>query len=262
MRTDDQDEIELEESGKMSFLDHLEELRRRLIVSFSAIGIAFLISWAYSREIYHFLAIPITQNLGGGKLVFTNPTDPFTIYMKVAFIAGIFAASPVILWQVWLFVSPGLYRREKRYAFPFIFFSSLLFILGGAFAYKIAFPLSLRFLISMGDDFQPMVTITEYLDLALVVILGCGIIFEIPILIFFLTILGVVNARFLLKNLRYAILVIFIAAAVLTPTSDIPNMLIFAMPMLLLYLVGIIVSWIFGRRREKKREAKPPKKEV
>jgi sec-independent protein translocase protein TatC len=114
----------------------------------------------------------------------------------------------------------------------------------------------------MGDDFQPMVTITEYLDLALVVILGCGIIFEIPILIFFLTILGVVNARFLLKNLRYAIFIIFIAAAVLTPTSDIPNMLIFAMPMLLLYLVGIIVSWIFGRRREKKREATPPKKEV
>ena len=150
MHTDDQDEIELEESGKMSFLDHLEELRRRLIISFSAIGVAFLVCWAYAREIYHFLAIPITLNLSGGKLVYTNPTDPFTIYMKVAFIVGIFVASPVVLWQVWLFVSPGLYRHEKRYAFPFIFFSSLLFILGGIFAYKIAFPLSLRFLISLG----------------------------------------------------------------------------------------------------------------
>ncbi|MFN8009072.1 MAG: twin-arginine translocase subunit TatC [Terriglobia bacterium] len=252
MRTEDHDERELEESGKMSFLEHLEELRRRLIVAFSAVGIAFLLCWAYAKEIYHYLAIPITQNLSGGKLVFTNPTDPFTIYMKVAFIAGIFVASPVVLWQVWLFVSPGLYRREKKYAFPFIFFTSLLFILGGIFAYKIAFPLSLKFLIGLGEDFQPMVTITEYFDLALVVILGCGIIFEIPILIFFLTILGVVNARFLFKNLRYAILIIFIAAAVLTPTSDIPNMLIFAMPMLLLYLVGILVSWIFGNKRKKK----------
>ena len=262
MHTDDQNEIELEESGKMSFLDHLEELRRRLIVSFSAIGVAFLICWAYAREIYHFLAIPITLNLGGGKLVYTNPTDPFTIYMKVAFIVGIFVASPIVLWQVWLFVSPGLYRHEKRYAFPFIFFSSLLFILGGVFAYKIAFPLSLRFLISVGDDFQPMVTITEYLDLALVVILGCAIIFEIPILIFFLTIIGVVNAGFLLKNLRYAILVIFITAAVLTPTSDIPNMLIFAMPMLLLYMVGILVSWIFGRKRNKRRESRSLEKKL
>ena len=255
MRINDQDEIELDDSGKMSFLDHLEELRHRLIVSFSAVGIAFLLCWAYARQIYHFLAIPITQNLAGGKLVFTNPTDPFTIYMKVALIVGIFVASPVVLWQVWLFVSPGLYRHEKKYALPFIFFSSLLFIMGGLFAYKIAFPLSLKFLISLGDDFQPMVTITEYLDLALVVILGCGIIFEIPILIFFLTILGVVNARFLLKNLRYAILVIFVVAAVLTPTSDIPNMLIFAMPMLLLYMVGIIVSWIFGRKRKKKQDS-------
>ena len=262
MRINDQDEIEIDDSGKMSFLDHLEELRRRLIVSFSAIGIAFLLCWVYARQIYHFLAVPITQNLGGGKLVFTNPTDPFTIYMKVALIAGIFVASPVVLWQVWLFVSPGLYRHEKKYALPFIFFSSLLFILGGVFAYKIAFPLSLKFLISLGDDFQPMVTITEYLDLALVVILGCGIIFEIPILIFFLTILGVVNARFLLKNLRYAILVIFVTAAILTPTSDIPNMLIFAMPMLLLYMVGVLVSWIFGRKRKRRQESKSLEKKA
>src|SRR5207247_3142209 len=243
------DEDELETSAKMSFLDHLVERRYRLIVSLSAVGIGFLVCWAYSEQIYNFLAVPITQHLNGRKLVFTNPTDPFTIYMKVALIAGIFLTSPIILWQVWLFISSGLYAREKKFALPFIFSSSFLFLLGGAFAYKIAFPMSLKFLLSVGQSFEAMVTINDYLDLALAVILGCGIIFEIPIVIFFLSIFGIVSARFLLKNLRYAILVIFSVAAVITPTTDIPNMMVFAMPMLLLYIVGIVIAWIFGKKR-------------
>ncbi len=252
MHTDDQDDNELESSAKMSFLDHLDELRRRLIISISAIAVGFLTCWGFAEKIYNFLALPITQNLSGGKLVYTNPTDPFTIYMKVALLAGIFLASPVVLTQAWLFISPGLFAREKKLAVPFIFSTSILFLMGGAFAHQIALPMALKFLISLGDAFQPMVTITEYLDLVLTVILGCAIIFQIPIIIFFLTIFGIVNARFLLKNLRYAILIIFVAAAVLTPTSDIPNMMIFAMPMLLLYMIGILVSWIFGKRRKKK----------
>jgi sec-independent protein translocase protein TatC len=247
----DDDEDELEASAKMSFLDHLDELRHRLIVAFSAIGIGFLICWSFSAQIYNFLAVPITQHLGGKKLVFTNPTEPFTLYMKVAFIAGIFLAAPIVIWQIWLFISPGLYKKEKRFAAPFIFFSSLLFILGGVFAYYIAFPMSLKFLLSVGESFEPMVTITEYLSLAMTVYLGCAIIFEIPILIFFLSIFGIVNARFLFKNLRYAILIIFIVAAIVTPTTDIPTMMVFAMPMLLLYIVGILVAWIFGRKRRK-----------
>jgi sec-independent protein translocase protein TatC len=249
MHTDDQDDNELESSAKMSFLDHLDELRRRLIVSISAIGIGFLASWAFSDRIYDFLAVPIKVSLSGAKLVFTNPTDPFTIYMKVALLAGVFLASPVVLTQLWLFISPGLYAREKKFAVPFIISTSILFILGGAFAYYIALPMSLRFLINLGSDFAPMVTITEYLDLILTVILGCAVIFQIPVLIFFLTIFGIVNARFLLRNLRYAILIIFVVASILTPTSDIPNMLIFSTPMLLLYLVGILVSWIFGKKK-------------
>ena len=249
MYIDDEEENELETSAKMSFLDHLEELRHRLIVSLSAVAIGFLVCWAYSGQIYNFLAVPITQHLNGRKLVFTNPTDPFTIYMKVALIAGIFLTSPIVLWQVWLFISPGLYAREKKFALPFIFSSTLLFLLGGAFAYKIAFPMSLKFLLSVGQSFEAMVTINEYLDLALAVILGCGIIFEIQILIFFLSIFGIVSAGFLLKNLRYAILVIFIVAAIITPTTDIPNMMVFAMPMLLLYMVGIVIAWIFGKKR-------------
>jgi sec-independent protein translocase protein TatC len=252
MQTDDQDE--LESSAKMSFLDHLDELRRRLIISLSAIGVGFLVCFSFSVKIYDFLAVPITQSLSGGKLAYTNPTDPFTIYMKVALLAGIFLASPVVLTQIWLFISPGLYAREKKLALPFIFSTSILFLLGGAFAYYIALPMSLRFLINLGSSFQPMVIITEYLDLILTVILGCAVIFQIPVLIFFLTIFGLVNARFLFRNLRYAILIIFIVASILTPTSDIPNMLIFSTPMLLLYFVGIVVSWIFGKKRIRKEE--------
>ena len=254
MHTEDLDDNELESSAKMSFLDHLDELRRRLIISVSAVGIGFIACFTFAEKIYDFLAVPITKNLSGAKLVYTNPTDPFTIYMKVALMAGVFLASPVVLAQVWLFISPGLYAREKKYALPFVFSTSILFLSGGAFAYYIALPMSLRFLINLGSSFQPMVTITEYLDLILTVILGCALIFQIPVLIFFLTIFGIVNARFLIRNLRYAILIIFILAAVLTPTSDIPNMLIFSTPMLLLYLVGIVVSWIFGRKRRKKKQ--------
>jgi|WetSurMetagenome_2_1015567.scaffolds.fasta_scaffold314000_1 sec-independent protein translocase protein TatC len=246
----DDNEDELDSSGKMSFLDHLDELRRRLIVSLTALGVAFLICWSYSAQIYNFLALPITQHLNGKKLVFTNPTEPFTLYMKVAFIAGIFLSAPIIIWQLWLFISPGLYKKEKRFALPFIFFSSLLFILGGVFAYSVAFPMSLKFLLSVGESFDPMVTITEYLDLAMTVYLGCAIIFEIPILIFFLSIFGLVTAGFLMRNLRYAILVIFIVAAVITPTTDIPTMMVFAMPMLALYLIGVLVAWIFGKKRK------------
>jgi sec-independent protein translocase protein TatC len=253
MFTEDLDDNELESSAKMSFLDHLDELRRRLIISIAAVGIGFVACFSFAEKIYDFLAVPITQNLNGAKLVYTNPTDPFTIYMKVALLAGVFLAAPVLLTQVWLFISPGLYAREKKLALPFVFSTTILFLLGGAFAYKIALPMSLRFLINLGSSFSPMVTITEYLDLILTVILGCAVIFQIPVLIFFLTIFGIVNARFLVRNLRYAILIIFIVAAVLTPTSDIPNMLVFSTPMLLLYLVGIVVSWIFGSKRRKKK---------
>jgi sec-independent protein translocase protein TatC len=248
---DDEDEKELDDSAKMSFLDHLDELRTRLIYSLIFLGVGFLVCWAFSEQIYNFMAIPITQHLGGRKLVFTNPTDPFSLYMKIALIAGAFLTSPLLLWQVWLFISPGLYVREKKFALPFIFFSSLLFILGGVFAHIIAFPMTIGFLLRVGQSFEPMVTITEYFDLYITVILGSAIIFEIPILIFFLSIFGIVTARFLLKNFRYAVLIIFIVAAVVTPTTDIPTMLVFAMPMLMLYVVGIGVAWIFGKRRKK-----------
>lgn len=249
MDTDPRDENELAASGKMSFLDHLDELRRRIIVAIAAVGISFVACWIFHEKIFDFLSVPITQHLGDRKLTYLSPTEPFMIYMKASFYAGIFVASPVVLWQVWLFIAPGLYAREKRYAIPFLLSSSILFILGGVFAYSIGLPMALNFLTNFGRAFQEIVTATYYFDFALLVILGCAIIFEIPIIIFVLTVMGITNARFLWRNLRYAVLIIFIVAAILTPTPDIVNLLVFATPMLLLYLLGILVAWIFGKKR-------------
>jgi sec-independent protein translocase protein TatC len=246
---DDEDKTEQEAQEKMSFIEHLEELRRRLIVSFIALGVALVICWFFSEQIYDYLAIPITQFTGSEKLQYLTPTEPFNIYMQVALLAGVFLASPIILWQVWLFISPGLYAREKRFALPFLFSTTLLFLFGGAFAYKVALPMTLHFLHNYSHKFQSGVTVTAYLDFAVMVILGCAILFEIPILIFFLSILGIVSAQSLLRNLRYAILTICILAAVVTPTTDIPTMMVFALPMLLLYLLGIVVAWVFGKKQ-------------
>ena len=243
----DQKEVQAEQNGKMSFLDHLDELRRRLIVSLVALTVAFFVCWAFREKIYDFLTVPITHFTGGEKLKYVTPTEPFSIYMQISLLAGVFVASPVILWQVWLFISPGLYRREKRFALPFLAATTVLFLLGGVFAYRVALPLTLHFLQTFGDRLQSNVTATAYLDFAVTMILSCAALFEIPVLIFFLTILGVVTARLLVRNLRYAILVIFIVAAVITPSPDIQTMMVFAVPMLVLYLVGILIAWIFRR---------------
>jgi sec-independent protein translocase protein TatC len=253
MDTDPRDDKELAATGKMSFLDHLDELRRRIIVAVAAVGISFVVCWIFHERIFEFLSVPITQHLGDRKLTYLSPTEPFMIYMKASFYAGIFLVSPVVLWQVWLFIAPGLYSREKRYAIPFLLSSSTLFVLGGVFAYQVGLPMTLNFLTNFGHAFQEIVTATFYFDFALVVILGCAIIFEIPIVIFFLSVMGITNARFLLRNLRYAVLIIFIVAAIITPTPDIPTLMVFATPMLLLYLVGILVAWIFGRKRLKEK---------
>ena len=185
MDTDPRDDKELAATGKMSFLDHLDELRRRIIVAVAAVGISFVVCWIFHERIFEFLSVPITQHLGDRKLTYLSPTEPFMIYMKASFYAGIFLVSPVVLWQVWLFIAPGLYSREKRYAIPFLLSSSTLFVLGGVFAYQVGLPMTLNFLTNFGHAFQEIVTATFYFDFALVVILGCAIIFEIPIVIFF-----------------------------------------------------------------------------
>lgn len=244
----------------MSFLEHLEELRRRIIYSLIAVGVGFALCWNYAGRIYDLMQKPIIQVLQANKLpdklVVLGPTDAFNLYIKIGLMAGVFVASPFVLYQLWMFISPGLYRKEKRYVLPFMISTILLFLTGGLFGYKIVFPAALDFLIQTSLQFNPMITVTEYTDLFLVVLLGLGIVFELPIVIFFLALMGVVTARWMWRNLRYAILVIFIIAAVLTPTTDILNMCIFAGPMVALYILSIGIAWFVHPRQRRARSSR------
>ena len=239
----------------MSLLEHLEELRKRIIYSALAIFAGFCVCYWYHEQIYELMQRPITFALRNNhldtQLVFTNPTDPFNMYLKMALIGGIFVASPAVLYQVWLFISPGLYKHEQRYVVPFMVATVGLFIAGGFFAYKMAFPAALNFLIGYSSQFKPMITIGEYTDLFLTLIIGMGIIFELPILVFFLALMGVVTAGWLWRNLRYSILIIFTIAAIVTPTTDITNMCMFAAPMIALYLISIGVAYLVHPNRRK-----------
>jgi sec-independent protein translocase protein TatC len=190
------------------------------------------------------------------KLVYLNPVDPFNLYLKIAAIAGLFLTSPFVLYQVWMFISPGLYRNEKRYVMPFMVSTIALFSTGGYFGYRIVYPRALDFLIGFGAQFQPMITISEYTSLFLSIILGMGLIFELPIIIFFLALMGIVSAGFMWKNFRYAILLIFIVAAIVTPTPDILSMCIFAAPMVGLYIASIGIAWLVHPKQRKAREEK------
>jgi len=247
----------------MSFLDHLEELRRRIIYSLIAVAVGFFACWGYAENIYGFMQRPIMDALRHNgmaeKLVYLNPTEPFNLYLKVAALGGLFVTSPFVLYQVWAFISPGLYRHEKRYVTPFMISTVALFLAGGYFGYKLVYPQALEFLIGYGKQFQPMITIGEYTDLFLVIIIGMGVIFEMPILVFFLALMGIVTAGWMWRNLRYSILVIFIIAAVLTPTTDILNMCIFAAPMVALYVLSIGIAWLVHPKQRRARREKTAK---
>ena len=250
----------LDQLQAMSFLEHLEELRRRIIYSVLFVIGGFAACWWKAEMIFGYMQRPIISALAAHKLdtqlVYLNPTEPFNLYMKIGLFAGIFVASPFILYQVWAFIAPGLYRHERRYVLPFMFSTVLLFVSGGAFGYKIVYPAALDFLIGYGQGLKPMITIGEYTDLFMTIILGLGLVFEMPIIVFFLSLMGIVSAKWMWKNLRYSILVIFVIAAILTPTTDIMNMCIFAAPMILLYLLSIGVAWlVHPSRRKKAKEA-------
>ena len=245
----------------MSFLEHLEELRRRIVYSIIAVALGFFACWNYADKIVGWMEQPIMEALKRNgmpqTLVYLNPTDPFNLYLKIGALAGLFVTCPFVLYQVWMFISPGLYRNEKRYVVPFMVSTVALFLSGGYFGYKLVYPAALEFLIGYGKQFQPMITIHEYTDLFLTVILGLGLVFELPILVFFLALMGVVSAGWMWRNIRYSILVIFIIAAILTPTTDILNMCIFAAPMIALYLMSIGLAWlVHPKQRKARRERK------
>jgi sec-independent protein translocase protein TatC len=253
-------EDEKESMPTMGFLDHLEELRRRIIYSIISVAVGFCVCWWKVELIYDYIQRPIMDALKANgmaeKLVYLNPTEPFNLYLKVAALAGLFLTSPFVLYQVWMFISPGLYRKEKKYVVPFMVSTITLFACGGYFGYKIVYPAALTFLIGFGKQFHPMITVNEYTSLFLSIILGMGLIFEMPILVFFLSLMGIISAGFMWKNFRYSILVIFIIAAIVTPTTDILNMCIFAAPMIALYAVSIGVAWVVHPKQRKARREK------
>jgi sec-independent protein translocase protein TatC len=255
-------EQEERQMGSMSLLQHLEELRKRIIYSLAAVAAFTCIGWYFAKDkIYPVIEKPILEvfkkNHIDPHLSYLNPTDPFNLYLKVGLMAGIFMASPFVLYQVWNFVSPGLYRHEKRFILPFLIMSVGLFCAGGYFGYKIVFPVAMDFLISTyGADFRANITVDQYTKVFLTVILGLAIVFELPIVLGFAGMMGVVNAKFLFKHIRGAVLIFFVIAAVLTPTTDILNMSIYAAPMILLYLLSIGIVWMVHPKQRRKRAEK------
>ncbi len=254
VRDDDlDDELEQGEAagGKMSFLEHLDELRRRLVVSIVAILIGFLVAFAFIGRIFAFIMLPLQRILpNGGRLIYTEPTEAFMLQLKVAALAGVVLAAPVIMWQVWLFIAPGLYAREKRFALPFVLFSSISFVAGVAFSHYVVFPAAWAFFASFDTPYmQFMPKISEAFGLYSYMLLAFGIIFQMPVLVLALARMGIVTAGFLWRHTKYAILIIFILAAVITPSSDVVNQSIMAGPMIVLYLLSIVIAWIFGRKR-------------
>lgn len=334
---------ERELGGQMSFLEHLDELRRRLVRSILAIGLAFIVCWTFSDEIYNFLAIPVqreianaTQNvieggenfklmkdgdvakyvfpkatnlgsvvlpvgssvlskiekcenekfcviteedliIGGlvvpkgtkiaeltGKvtktanledqLIITTAAEPFTLYVTVSLYGAIALAVPFLLWQIWGFISPALYPHERKYVTPFIGLSTISFVIGAAFAYYILFPPAVRYLLGLGEDFRIMLRATDYFDFITLIMLAMGLIFQMPAITYVLARIGIVSAGFLVKAWKFAIVIILILAAVISPTGDIPNMMLFAAPMMILYVFSIFVAWFFGRKRKKEPE--------
>jgi sec-independent protein translocase protein TatC len=232
---------------KMPFLEHLGELRTRIVRGLFCLLAGTLIALPFSARLTDWLARPVTKL--GYELVFTAPAEAFWVQMKVGLIAGLFIASPGILWQVWAFIAPGLYTHEKKYAAPFVIIGSLMFIAGGAFSLFVVTPYALTFLLGYArPGLKPMITIQNHVDFLLKFTLAFGCVFELPLALTLLARMGVVNARMLAKNRKYAILGAFVAGAILTPTPDAFNQTLMAGPLILLYEVGIICARIFGRK--------------
>ncbi len=245
---------------RMSFLDHLEELRKRIISALGGLAVAFFLALIFANELWDLVRAPAVEALTkiGVKpdLIIISPMEGFSIiWVKVPLVASLFVGSPWILYQVWSFIAPGLYKRERRYAVPFVITTAGLFLSGGLFAYFVAFRFGLAFLLGIGhtQGVSPMVSLTEYFDLFVNVMLGVGLVFELPILIYFLVVLRIVTPKFLVEHSRYAILGIVIIAAIVTPTPDVFNLTLFAVPMILLYFVGVFAGYLLWLKRENRR---------
>jgi sec-independent protein translocase protein TatC len=250
---DDEDDDPIDDSGsKMSFLEHLDELRKRLIYIVYSLIAGCVIAGIFIQKIFDFIMRPMQKVLPpGGHLQFTSGSEPFMLWIKIGFLAGIFIASPLILWQVWKFIAPGLYSHEKKYAIPFVLMSTIFFVIGGLFAHYIAFPTTWAFFASFATDYMQFVPkIDEAFSLYAKMILGAGLVFEMPTLVLFLARMGVLSGRLMLKYFKYAFLAIFIIAAVISPGTDMASQLVMAVPMVGLYILSTGIAFVFQKRRK------------
>ncbi|PYQ72591.1 MAG: twin-arginine translocase subunit TatC [Acidobacteria bacterium] len=237
--------------GKMSFLEHLDELRKRIVRSCLAVAVGILVTFAYINPIFNFILAPTRKALPPGvKLIYTQPGEAFSLYITVALIAGAVVAAPYIMYQVWMFIAPGLYSNEKRMAIPFVLFTTIGFVAGALFNHYISFPFMMAFFASFNTpDLAFMPKLEDVFGLYTKMLIGMGLVFQMPTIVYFLARIKLITARFLAKNFKYAFLIIFVVAAVITPTGDMMTQAIFAAPMVGLYLLSIAIAWIVGPKR-------------
>ena len=249
----DLDDTDLASDSKMSFLDHLDELRTRIVRSCIAIAVGVVVGFAFIERVVNFILAPTRRLLPqGSKLIYTQPGEAFSLYVQVALIAGVMLAAPFIMYQVWLFIAPGLYSNEKRLAIPFVLMSTLGFVGGALFNHYIVFPFMMAFFASFNTpDLGFMPRLDDVFGLYAKMLIGMGLVFQMPTLMFFLAKMKLVTARFLAKNIKYAVLIIFVVAAVITPGGDMATQTIFAAPMLGLYVLSIVIAWLVGPTRER-----------
>jgi sec-independent protein translocase protein TatC len=251
-RDDEFEGDEQDAGGKMSFLEHLDELRRRIIYAVLSLAGGFIVCCFFIGQIFDFIMRPMQLLLPpGGTLVYTDPSEAFILYIKIAAIAGLILSSPLVFTQLWLFVAPGLYAHEKKWAVPFVAMSTFFFVLGAAFAHYVVFPLTWRFFVGFTTDiltFMPRIETSFSLYLRLV--LAFGIVFQLPTLVLFLARMGVLTAKFMIKNFKYAVLGIVIISAVLTPDGGGVSLVAMTGPLVLLYVFSIGLAWLFGKKKE------------
>ncbi len=239
----------VDEDEKLPFTAHLEELRKRLIVCFIAIGIGFVVSYGFKERLFDILVQPLVGAMqSDDKLIFTGLPEAFFTYLKVSFLSGLILAAPVIIYEFWMFVSPGLYRREKRVLLPIIFLSTVFFVGGALFGYFIVFPYGFKFFLGFATErIRALPSMKEYLSFASKLLLAFGLVFELPLALTFMARLGIVSVDFLKKNRKYAILIFFVGAAILTP-PDVVTQVMMALPLMLLYEISIVGARLFGRK--------------
>jgi sec-independent protein translocase protein TatC len=245
----------MKDETKQPFMSHLEELRKRLITCAIAVGIGFVISYIFAERLFQILVTPLTRIMPeGDRLIFTNLPEMFLTYLKTAVICGILLTAPVIFHQLWLFIAPGLYQHEKKFAIPFVVFSTILFVGGALFGYFIVFPFGFKFFLGFANEYiQALPSVKQYFSFAIKLLFAFGIVFELPVVAFFLSKMGIVTPEFLKKKRKYALLLTFVMAAILTP-PDVITQLMMAGPLILLYEIGILVARMARRKKDREEE--------